>query len=166
VKKEGRAGKREATAIARAKTAEAALKAKRKLRFQFEAKVKAQLVGPQSLVPTAFFPALGEVAVRKDALHHHVEIAEAALHAGAAARTELKCDLDWKTLQVKVQTGLVAEERAKLAGVTGVLQEVRKEATRAKKLAAAGVEKAVSALDAEAAACAELKGDWVGRPSK
>ena len=126
MKKEGRAGKREALAIARAETAEAALKAERKLRFQFEEKVKAQLMGPQSLVPTVFFPALGEVAVRKDALHLHAEIAEAALHAGAASLTEMKGDLDWKTLQVKVQTGLVAEERAKLAGVTGVLHEVRR----------------------------------------
>jgi hypothetical protein len=135
------------------------LKAERKLRFQFEAKVKAQLMGPQSLVPTVFFPALGEVAVRKDALHLHAEIAEAALHAGAASLTELKGDLDWKTLQVKVQTGVVADERAKLAGLTGVLDEVRKDAKRTKKLAAAGVEKAVSALNAEAAACTELKGD-------
>ena len=161
MKKEGRAGKREALAIARAETAEAALKAERKLRFQFEAKVKAQLMGPQSLVPTVFFPALGEVAVRKDALHLHAEIAEAALHAGAASLTELKGDLDWKILQVKVQTqtGLVAEERAKLAGVTGVLDEVRKDAKRTKKLAAAGVEKAVLALHTEAAACTQLKGD-------
>ena len=54
---------------------------------------------------------------------------------------------------------MVAEERAKLAGVTGVLHEVRKDATRTKKLAAAGVEKAVSALHAEAAVCTQLKGD-------
>ena len=93
MKKEGRAGKREALAIARAETAEAALKAERKLRFQFEEKVKAQLMGPQSLVPTVFFPALGEVAVRKDALHLHAEIAEAALHAGAASLTEMKGDI-------------------------------------------------------------------------
>ena len=106
------------------------MKAERKLRFQFEAKVKAQLMGPQSLVPTVFFPALGEVAVRKDALHHHAEIAEAALHAEAEARTELQGDLDWKTLQMKVQTGLVAEERAKLAGVTRDLQHERKSAEK------------------------------------